>query len=35
MLANKLAIIEHKRDTKILLVKIHWDQNEVVSSVLK
>jgi hypothetical protein len=35
MLANKLVIIEHKSNTKNLLVKIHWDQYEVVSSFLK
>jgi hypothetical protein len=35
MLANKLVIIEHKSITKILLVQIHQDQYEVVSSVLK
>jgi hypothetical protein len=35
MLANKLVIIEHKSNTKILLVKICWDQYDVVSSILK
>jgi hypothetical protein len=35
MLINKLVIIEHKSNTKILLVKIHRDQYEVVSSIIK
>jgi hypothetical protein len=35
MLANKLIINEHQSNTKIFLVKIHQDQYEVVSSVLK
>jgi hypothetical protein len=35
MLANKLIMIEHQRNTKILLVKIRWGQYEVVYSVLK
>jgi hypothetical protein len=35
MLANKLVIIEHQSNTKSLLVNIHRDQYEVVSSDLK
>jgi hypothetical protein len=35
MLANKLVIIEHQSNTKILLVKIQQDQYEVVSFILK
>jgi hypothetical protein len=34
-LTNKVIIIEHLSNTKILLVKIHRDPYEVVSSVLK
>jgi hypothetical protein len=35
MLTNKIIIIEHQRNTKILLIKIRRDQYEVVASVLK
>jgi hypothetical protein len=35
MLANKLVIIEHQSNIKNLLVKIHRDQYEVDTSVLK
>jgi hypothetical protein len=35
MLKNKVIIIEHQSNTKILLVKIYRGQYEVVSSILK